>query len=190
MSKQQLSLSPSPYKKDKSGSTAANFLSLLFGISFLISIPLIFCTLTLYWNTLINGYRLLLLAIGIGFSITILFRNRIDFSSEKYDLPFGVRLILFCVCNSFSLGTILIFSILWSNQAFGGRSQTTIKLPVASFGYTRGHRNSDPVPYVDVVYKEKKLGKYYPRYADVEHIDSLRVRVTDGWLGYEVVQIE
>lgn len=46
--------------------------------------------------------------------------------------------------------------------------------------HTRGHRNSEPVPYVDVVYKHKTVSKLYPGYADVEHVDSLSVRV---WMG-------
>lgn len=183
-------MNPSLYQHKKTSTALATFLGVLFGISLLISIPLIFWTLTLYWNTLIDGYRLLLLAGGIGFSVTIIFRKKIDLSSEKHDLPDRVKLLLFCVCNSFSLGTIIIFFILWSNQAFGGRSQVSMKLPAVSFGYTRGHRNSAPVPYVDVVYKHKKVSKLYPRYADVEHVDSMSVRVIDGWLGFEVVQVE
>lgn len=186
----KLSHNPFPYQKNTPSPKLANFFSLLFTIFLIVSIPLIFWTVNLYWNTLINGPRLILLAIGIGFSVTIILRKHIDLSSPQNELPDSVKLLLFCVCNSFSIGTTIIFFILWSNQAFGGRTQVDTKLPVVSFGHTRGHRNSDPVPYVDVVYKDKEVRKYYPRYADVEHIDSLRTRIIDGWLGFEVVQVE
>ncbi|WP_343670990.1 hypothetical protein [Chitinophaga sp.] len=65
-----------------------------------------------------------------------------------------------------------------------------MKLAVTSFGHTRATRNSYPVPFVETMYKDKRLVKYYPRYAEVDHVDSLQVRVMNGWLGYEVVVVE
>lgn len=190
MSMKNIILHPSQYQEERTSDWINRFFGVLFGITFLISIPLIFWTLSIYWTTLIDGYCLFLLALFIGFSITILFRKRIDLSSSKHDLPRGVQLILFCVFNSFSFGTIIIFFILWGNQAFGGRSHTTMKIAVTSFGHTRPTRNNDPVPFVEAMYKNKKVGKYYPRYADVEHVDSLKVSVINGWLGFEVVVVE
>lgn len=190
MFKRNISLNPYLQQQERTGDPINKFFGLLFGITFLISIPLIFWTLSIYWTTLINGYCLFILAILIGCSITILFRKRVDVYAGKHDLPRGVQLIMFCVFNSFSLGTIIIFSILWSNQAFGGRSHTTKKLAVMSFGHTRPTRNNDPVPFVDAMYKDKHVSKYYPRYADVEHVDSLKVSVINGWWGYEVVVVE
>lgn len=185
-----VTLNPSQYQQERVANPKNKFLGGVFVISFFASLPLIFWAIRIYWTTLINGYYLLLLAVLIGCSVTIICRNRIDLPTGIHALPRGVQLIQFCVFNSFSLGTVIIFFILWGNQAFGGRSHTTMKLEVMSFGHTNKTRNNDPVPFVNAVYKGKKVDKYYPRYADVEHVDSLKVRVVNGWLGYEVVVVE